>query len=74
MPHEAWSEPGWYECPHIDYEFADGAMTERRCTMPAEAETDGVLDSTHGPVPMARVRCLAQHAFLMPLLDLKVSA
>lgn len=40
------------------------------CSQPAEIVWRRELMSTDGPVVHAAVRCLAQHAFLMPSSDL----
>jgi hypothetical protein len=37
------------------------------CRAPAEIVDRAVLDSTDGPIEHARVRCIARHAFFLPV-------
>jgi hypothetical protein len=41
-----------------------------QCAAPAESTDEGCVDSTDGPVRMARVRCVRRHWFLLPAGDL----
>jgi hypothetical protein len=41
-----------------------------QCSAPAEVEWRSVLESTDGPVEHAKVLCVNQHWFLLPLADL----
>jgi hypothetical protein len=40
------------------------------CAEPAEIEWRDVVESTDGPVELAKVRCVGRHWFLLPLASL----
>lgn len=40
------------------------------CAAPAEIEWRAVLESTHGPIEHAKVLCVNQHWFLLPVAGL----
>jgi hypothetical protein len=39
------------------------------CALPAEVEDSSMLDSTDGPIEHLKVRCVADHRFLLPRSD-----
>lgn len=47
-----------------------GLVSCPECHAPAEVEWRSTLDSTEGPVEVAKILCLHRHWFLMPLSDL----
>ena len=42
------------------------------CHAPAEIEWRSNLDSTEGPIEVAKISCMHRHWFLMPLADLSL--
>jgi hypothetical protein len=44
------------------------------CAAPAEVEFSSPLDSSDGPVEHVKIRCIAQHWFLLPRDMLKTAA